>query len=442
MYRKSLFSLLFVAIVIFIGNTAIIAQNAPTSGTVELVNADGSRTPVEGALVEAFRADIKAGSPPAKTNKRGEFSFAGLQLGYNFILAVSAPGASPTYLPGVRAGQERLLISLVAGDGRRMSEEEVRTEAAKPKGTATTAAAAAQSQEEAKKAQADYEAKKKEVEERNSKAEQTNKIVSAALKDGNDAFAAKNYDLAITKYDEGIAADPQYVGSAPIFYNNRGIALRSRGVDNYNLGIKSANVSDKVALLGKARKDFADAATGYLGSWKVLKDATPADIGDAKAGFDANRLGTLRGAVEVFQMAVRTEQVDPTVIDSAKVLIPEYQAAEPDAAKKAAASLAFADLYRVVGDSENAIVAYKAILDVTPDNLDALVGAGLSLVNLGYINGDKTKLQEGSNLLQKFASAAPDTNKYKADAVALIDTLKKEQNVTPQKVAAPAKKRN
>jgi len=53
----------------------------------------------------------------------------------------------------------------------------------------------------------------------------------------------------------------------------------------------------------------------------------------------------------------------------------------------------------------------------------------------------KKDLQDGSNLLGKFASAAPDTNKFKADALALIDMLKKEQNVAPQKVATPAKKR-
>ena len=81
------------------------------------------------------------------------------------------------------------------------------------------------------------------------------------------------------------------------------------------------------------------------------------------------------------------------------------------------------------------------ILESSPDNVDALAGAGLSLVNLGFINTDKTKLQEGANLLQKFVGVAPDTHKFKADVVGLMETLKKEQNVTPQKVAAPAKKK-
>jgi tetratricopeptide (TPR) repeat protein len=438
MFQKSLIALLFIGIVITIGNVTIIAQSAPVTGTVELVKADGTREPVAGALVEVFRTDIKASSPPAKTNKKGEFSFAGLQLGWTFILSVSGPGASPTYMTGVRAGQERLLITMSPGDGTKLPEEEVRKRVA-TKATPGTPETP-QNTEEMKKAQADYEKQKKEVEDKNKKASQTNEIVTAALKAGNEAFGAKNYDLAIAKYDEGIAADPNYVGSAPIFHNNRGTALMSRAVDTYNKAVKTTEVSEKVASLGKARQDFADASTGYLKSWDVLKNAQAADIVD-RANYESTKLGTLKGAIDTFQMAVRTEQVDPALIEAAKLLIPEYLSVEADAAKKAQASLTFADLYRVTGDSENAIAAYKAILETSPDNQDALAGAGLSLVNLGYINNDKTKLQEGANLLQKFAGAAPDTHKYKADAVALIDNLKKEQNVTPQKVTAPVKKR-
>jgi tetratricopeptide (TPR) repeat protein len=432
MFRKSLMTFVFVGLALAVTAVTSTAQNAPVSGTVEMTKADGTRVPVEGALIEVYRQDVKATSPPAKTGKKGEFTFAGLQIGQTFILSVSAPGARPTYLPNVKPGQERLLILMSPGDGNRVSEEEVRAAVAAPPA----------SEADAKKAAAEFEAKKKEVEEKNKKAEATNQIIMAALKAGNDAFTAKNYDVAIVEYDKGIAADPMYVGSAPIFHNNRGIVLRQRGVDSYNLGIKAADVSEKIAYFGKAKKDFADASAGYLLSWNVLKNAAAADIGENRTNYENNKMGTLRGSIDTFQMAVRTEQVDPAVIDAAKMLIPEYLAVEPDATKKAQANLALADLYRVVGDSENAIAAYKAILETAPDNPDALVGAGLSLVNLGYMNNDKTKLQEGANLLQKFAGIAPDTNKFKADALALIDTLKKEQNVTPQKATTPAKKKN
>lgn len=434
MFRKSLISLFFFGIVIVIGGVTIFAQNAPVTGTVELQKADGTREPVAGALVEVFRADIKAGSPPAKTSKKGEFSFAGLQLGGVFILSVSAPNAAPTYLTGVKPGQERLLITMTPGDGSKLPEDEVRkrVSAKTQPGSAETPQSAA----EIAKAKALYEAEFKKVDDKNKKASQTNEVVAAALKAGNDAFSSKNYDLAITKYDEGIAADSEYVGSAPIFYNNRGTALMTRGIDTYNKAVKLTDVSEKVAGFGKVRQDFADGSAGYLKSWNVLKSAQAADIVD-RANYDATKLATLRGSVEIFQMSVRTEQVDPALIEAAKLLIPEYLNVETDAGKKAQASLTFADLYRVAGDSENAISAYKVLLQTTPDNQDALAGAGLSLVNLGYINNDKTKLQEGADLLQRFATSAPDTHKYKADAIALIDNLKKEQNVTPVSAGKP-----
>ena len=437
MFRKSLFQITFCVAVAIVASAGAFAQSAPVSGTVEVQKADGTREPVAGALVECFRTDIRASSPPAKTNAKGQFSFAGLQLGWTFILSVSGPGIAPNYMPNVRGGQDKILITVYPGDGTKMPEDEVRKAATTPRkaGGAETP----QNTEEAKKAQTEFDAKKKEVEEKNKKAENVNQIVSAALKAGNDAFAAKIYDLAISKYDEGITADPEYVGSAPIFNNNRATALMSRAIDTYNKSVKLTDVTEKVAGLTATRKDLADSADGFLRSWNVLKNAPATDIVD-RANYEATKLNALRGARDTFQMAVRTEQVDPATIEAARILIPEYLAVESDGTKKAQASLAFADLYRVVGDSDNAIAGYKKILETSPDDVDALAGAGLSLVNLGYMNTDKTKLQEGANMLQKFAGVAPDTHKYKADAVALIETLKKEQNVTPQKVTTPKKK--
>lgn len=443
MFRKSFISFVLAGFVIIFCNAVSLAQTAPVSGTVELQKADGTREPVAGALIEVYRTDIKAGFPSAKSGKKGEFSFAGMQFVATYIFSVSAPGCSPTVYPNVKAGMEKLVITLDPGDGRKLTEDEAR------KWVASTAARSGSTEltAEQKKEQAEFEAKRKEIEAKNAKAQKSNEIIAQAFKEGNEAMAAKNYDLAIAKYDEGIAADPDFVGSAATLNNNRSTALRTRGVDAYNKAVKSTDVSEKIATLGKARQDLAESAQGYIRSWNVLKNAPAADIVD-RANYDATKKSALAGSVDTFRMAVRTEQVDQSVIDAAKVLIPEYLSAESDVVKKAEASLAFADLYRVVGDSENAIIGYKAILETSPDNIDALAGAGLSLVNLGYIkveNGKsqnnkamqdegKKDLQEGANLLGKFASAAPDTHKYKADAVGLIETLKKEQNVTPQKV--------
>lgn len=437
MFRKYSFQITLVISLVLATGIVTFAQQAPVSGKVELQKADGTREPVAGAVVDVYRSDIRASLPSAKTNSKGEFSFAGFQIGWQYILSVSGPGATPNYITGIRAGQEKILITLTPGDGSKLTEDEVRSGTARQ---STPGAPTAESEAEMKKAQAEFEAKKKEVEAKNKKAEETNKIVTAALKAGNEAFTLKNYDLAVAKYDEGIAADPEYVGSAPIFHNNRATALMSRAVETYNKSVKLTDVSEKVAGLMSAKKDLADSAAGFLSSWNILKNAPAADIAD-RANYESTKMGALRGARDTFQMAVRTEQVDEVTIEAAKLLIPEYLSAESDSAKKGQASLIFADLYRVVGDSDNAIAGYKKILESSPDDVDALAGAGLSLVNLGYINNDKAQLQEGSNMLLRFTSVAPETHKYRADALALIETLKKEQNVTPQKITTPARKR-
>jgi tetratricopeptide (TPR) repeat protein len=371
-------------------------------------------------------------APPAKTNKKGEFVLA-LPIGRKYTLTVSAPGIAPAIARNIGAGMDNVDISVYPGDGRKFTEAEARSsvkqgEELKPKNEA-----------ELKKAQAEYDAKVKEVSEKNEKAKKANEIINLALKEGNDAYNAKNYQLAITKYSEGIAADPDYVGSAPIMLNNRGTALSALAVDEYNKSVKNPDVNEKVAGLGRVKKDFADSAESYKQSLAVIKNAPAADIADPKA-VETNKIGAYRGAVETFRLAVKTEQVDPAVIEAAKVIIPEYLSMETDAAKKSQASLTLADMYRVTGDSANAIAEYKKILATKPDDLDAMAGAGLSLVNVGYEKDDKAQLQEGADLLQKYATLAPDGHKFKQDAAALIETLKTEKNIAPQK--APKKKTN
>ncbi len=430
MFLKSVISSLLIGIVFVIGGVTIFAQTNPVSGKVEIAKADGTREPVADALVEVYRTDIKAGGPSAKTNKKGEFNFAGLPYDGTFILSVSAPNSSPGYLPSVKAGQTSLLITIGPGDGSKLLEDDVRKGITAKPGDAEAALSA----EEIKKLQAKYEAEKAAVEAKNKKSTETNEIIANALKAGNEAFSAKNYDVAVAKYDEGIAADPVYVGSAPIFYNNRGTALRTRAVDTYNIGIKSTDPALKVSNLAKTKKDFADATTGYLNAWSVLKNAQAADITDQN-NYNATKLATLNGSIETFQLAVRTEQVDPATIEAAKTLIPEYLKVETDNTKKAQASITFADLYRISEDRENAIASYKKVLETSPDNIDAMAYVGIVLVDLGWIkDNDKELSQEGANYLLKFVSVAPDTHRLKTGAVEYLDILK-AQSIIPVKTA-------
>ncbi|MBK7392157.1 MAG: carboxypeptidase regulatory-like domain-containing protein [Chloracidobacterium sp.] len=435
MSRKFYFSFLVAAAVFMAGHLVIFAQDSPVAGTVELKKADGTIEPVAGALIEVYRTDIKGGFPSATTDSKGQFRFAAMPYNGVYTFAVSAPNCAPSVFPNVKSGQEKLLIVLSPGNGKKFSESEARS--FKP---AKTGEGSGELTEEEKKAKADFDKKAAEIEAKNAKATKTNEIITAAAKDAKDAFDAKNYDLAIAKYEEGIAADPEFVGSAPVFNNNRSISLRIRAVDTRNTAIKLTDATEKFAALEKAKKDLADSAAGFLRAWNILNNAPATDIVD-RTNYEATKTAALVGAQETFRMAVLTEQVDPSVIEAAKVLTPAYVAVEPDATKKATAKLIFADLYRVAGDSENAIASYKAILETSPENVDALVGLGLSLVNYGYIKDDKVMLQEAANYLQKFVSLAPDSHKFKANAAEAITTLKTLSNVAPQKVQSGGKKK-
>lgn len=442
MFRKSYILTVFVIAFIAIGSTTAFGQTAITSGKVELEKADGTREPLADAVIDVYRTDAKAGFPKGKTDKKGNFAFAGFVIGGIYMLSVSAPNIAPTIFPNVKAGQEKLLITVHPGDGKKFTEAEARAALAGAKtgpaadGTPDTSAA---DKAAADKAKAEYEAQVAEINAKNKKSAENYEKINLLLKEGSEAVKAKNYDVAVAKYEEGIAIEPNFVGSTPVLLNNRGTSLRLRAVETYNKTVKLTDPSEKVEGYGKARKDLFDAADSHMRAWKMTSEAPAADIKDP-AFNDNNKLVAIREAKEAFRIAVATEQVEPAVIEIAKVMIPQYVAAEVDAVKKADAMLIMADLYRVTADSQNAIDAYKKILETSPDSIDALSGVGFSLVNLGFINNDKALMQEGANFLAKFISAAPDTNKFKVDAVALIDTLKKEQNVTATKPGSVKKK--
>ena len=133
--------------------------------------------------------------------------------------------------------------------------------------------------------------------------------------------------------------------------------------------------------------------------------------------------------------------VDTSMGDKAETVLTEYIAMETDPAKKAAAQLTLGDVMRETGNFDKAVTAYKAVLAASPENMDATAQLGLTLVALGTSVDppNKEQLQEGLNYMQKFADAAPDTHKYKNDVKQMVEYLKTEQKLTPQKTTGRRK---
>jgi hypothetical protein len=432
MFRKNLLHSLCLLSFILAGAMAASGQNFVVRGRVDLQQADGSYAPAIGATIDTYRVDIKSKGPSASAGKNGSFSFAGLQLGGTYVLSVSAPGASPRLIPNIKGSSpevENLVVKLEPGNGKRLTEEEVRA------GLLSTSAPSSGGGESAeqRKAREEQEKKNAEILAKNKKIEDVNKIVEEALKTGNEAFMAKNYDVAIAKYDEGYNADPAYIGSAPIFLNNKATAYNNRGTDRYNAAVKS----NDTALKESAKQDFLGAYEAAEKSYKMV--SAPESI--TEAGSNTNKTKIAYDALA--QMTRALQLMTTTKLDTSKAAeiltgYTAFMAAETDAAKKAKLQLTMADLLRETGDCDSANKEYVKLLAEKPDDADALAGSGLCLVNIGFITEKKETLQEGLNVLQRFVDVAPDTHKLKADARNTIEYLKTEQKLTPQKPAKTA----
>jgi len=437
MFRKNYFTAFLAAALFLIGSVAVFAQTAPMIGRVEMKKADGTVVPVAGATVDVLRADNERSKfLSTKTGKSGAFSFAGFPLVGTYVLSVSGPNIRPEYLLGIRTGGEEIRVTVYEGDGRRLTEEEIRTAMSasttpgqtKPSGK--SAAELKKEQEERQKLEAEYEVKKK-------KAEGDNALVNKMLQEGNKAFNAKDYNMAIVKYEEGFKANPQFVGSAPVLLNNKAKALQSRGVDMYISSAKLTDATVKRENMTKVTKDFADAVDAYNLSWTVLKNAPAADINDQKV-YQDTKLETLRGAKSLVKNMVATDKLESTKTGVIKTLLQEYIAIETDKALKTEAQVILADAYRLAADPDNAIAEYRKALEMSPDNPDALAGLGLSLFDAGVRSNNTQQKQEGLNFMQRFAEVAPSTHKLKESVAGAVEYLKSEK-LTPQKTT---KKKN
>lgn len=428
MVRK--YFLPLVASIAFMFSTSLLvaAQSAQLRGQVTLKQADGTIVPAAEANVDVFRDDL-AGEYKLKTNKKGEFVHAGIPAVGTYTVSISMPGAQPYFQPGVRPGREDVKIELAPGDGNRLTREDIKTLMAKNPGS--TATAPRESTEDKTK-RAEIVKKNEEIEASNKKAQSSNTIIDQSFKAGNEALRAKNYDLAISKYDEGLTADPEHPG-APALLTNKAMAANARAVDEYNGAVKATDDNAKAAGLAAAKKDWQAAYEAGTKAVTMLK-AMPAP-GDAAATAAATRNMYFALFARADALRLFVPKVDPSKTEEGIAAFNEYIAVETDPVKKLKGQN---DLAQMLFDSnafDKALAAYQKILETNPDNLNALLRSGQALFNIGAIaNGDKAKYQEAANYLSQYVAKAPDTDPYKADAQAILDTLKDQANVKPAAV--------
>lgn len=448
MIGKYFYGMLAVVVLIASASITTSAQVAELRGKVVMEQADGQKVPLGEAQIDVYRSDIK-GEYKTKTNKKGEFVFAGLPLVGTYTVLASHPTASPNWADGIRPGREPVEITVKPGDGKRPTFDEIKGVGG---GRANPAPASSGSsgggESAADKAKREEMIKKNaEIEASNKKITEANEIIARTFKAGNEFLnaatlasksnasddAIQKYTSAIAQYDEGLVADPEQ----PAILTNKAVALKGRGVERFNSAIRSKSLDDagKNAALQSAKADFKASAESSTKAVTFIKAQTaPTDAAEA-ARFNANKYAAMLTNAEAMRLYV--SKADPTQAEAGLAAFKDYLAVETDPAKKARAQLDMAQMLLDSGSADKALAEFKAILTTQPDSPEANLGAGLAV----YATGDKTKYQEAANFLQRFVEVAPDSNPMKDDAKAILTELKNAENVTPEKTK-PAKRGN
>lgn len=424
------------AVLLTVASVPAFAQVGELRGVVTMKQADGQTVPLADAQIDVFRTDVKA-KYNTKTNKKGEFVFAGLPFIGTYTVVASHPTAAPNFVPGVKAGRGvGVEITVTPGDGRKLTLEDLE----KIGGASPTPPAAGGAESAADKAKRDELLKKNaEIEAANKKITEANEVIGRTFKAGNEALTAANtasranqsdqaiqkFTEAITNYDQGLAADPDQ----PALLTNKAVALKGRGVERYNAAIRSKTLDDAArnSALDAAKADFKGAAEVSTRAVTMLKgQSTPTDPAELDR-FNKNKYAAMLTNAESMRLFV--SKVDPSQADAGLTAFKDYVAVETDPAKKSKAQLDAAQMLLDSGQSDKALTEFQAILQSQPDNPEANLGAGLAL----YSQQDKERFQEAANYLQHFVDVAPDTNPLKADAKAILAELKSTEKVIPDK---------
>ena len=193
MIGRYFFGALAVAILVASASMTAVAQVGELRGHVWMQQADGQKVPLADAQIDVFRTDMSA-KYNTKTNKKGEFVFAGLPFIGTYTVAASHPTAAPNFVPGVKAGRDiPCEITVTPGDGKRLTFEEIKSAGG---GSANPACRrwwhSRRRESAADKAKREEMMKKNaEIEAGNKKITEANEVIARTFKAGNEALSRR-----------------------------------------------------------------------------------------------------------------------------------------------------------------------------------------------------------------------------------------------------------
>jgi tetratricopeptide (TPR) repeat protein len=389
---------------------ALLAVSAlAQTGRIEFDLKNDKGEPIIGAKVEIVRTDIK-GNYEAQGDKKGHYLHAGVPFVGRYTILISAPGFAPTYLSDVKPDQPISTVTLNPGDGAKLTIEQVReAQTAQKQGGGQKQ----MSEAEYKKQVEEYNKKKKEQEDYKARFEEMKKHYEA----GQAALAKNDYAAAATEYREAVNLnpDPNDVNQS-LFLGNLAIAL-------YNSGVTKINGNQKDA----AKQDFADSAQAADKAMTIVKTIMGSDPTKANDAGMKKNLSIYTKSKGDANFILATKYGDAAAAETAAAIYKEAADVTDDPAQKKVLLLKRAHTYREAFKNDEAIAAYKEILQTDQGNIEALYWLGIA-----YSANEKT-WQDSANTLQAFVDTAPDTDPRKAEAKAVIGELLKGNNIQPPK---------
>jgi tetratricopeptide (TPR) repeat protein len=405
---------MFVALVA----TLAIAQTAQIEGTVKVKAADGSLKPVEGALIDIHRVDIK-GHWEVKTDKKGRYIRLGMPVQGTFLVVATGPGMEPTWLTGVRL-LSGAPIDFIAnpGDGTKLTPEQVQSLLSNkpPTGGAPGQPGVSSTPSSGDRAKADAQQKE----------------LDAKRKEGQELQAG--YDAARTRYNQGIEfmKTNNYQGALSEFEAAAGIDASKHEAFTELAYKANANVAETryqigVELFNQKKRDEAKVHFVKAVEHAEKAIAQLATIPPEKNPNINNEMITYysirsKNAMLLIEHFGAVDQVDPTIQSIAKV-------SALDTMNKNKWAVMRGDVFRFAGRSEDAVTAYKEAITTDPNNVDALYGLGLTLIAAQ----EKERIQEGANALADFVAKAQPTDKRVPDVKAALEAVKEAYKVEAEK---------
>jgi tetratricopeptide (TPR) repeat protein len=399
-------------------STVGLAQTVPIEGSVKLKTPEGAK-PVADAVIDVYRIDIK-GQWEIKSDKNGRFVRLGMPLVGRYLIVFSAPGAQPLWLNQIRLNPPPPLdIVLEPGDGTRLTYDQVQAQIRQSQGGAP-----AQPQQQvpavdkakAEQAQKEMESKKKEAQELQAAFD----VAREHYNQGVQLSQAQNFQGALSEFEQAAAIDhTKHKDFLELAYKSRANMAET----HYQIGVALFNNKQR----NESKPHFEKAVEAIKQAIEIAGTAaTPTISNDVIIYYNIYAKNALL-LVEHFGAA---NLVDPAVVMFTK-------AESADAANKVKWGIHKADLYRNSGRTDEAVAAYKAVLEADPANIDALYGMGLTLI----ASSDLNIVQQGANTLADFVAKAPATDRRVPSVKEALEAVKNAYKIEAEKPSAPRRRR-